>query len=341
MRKITKKLTLLFILALLLYSQSSHLNPVFAQELTLSISPPIVEALIKPGKSIVIAYTISNFGDPVLLKADVMPFSAKGNLGEVNIDEEFSGPIRFNLENSNIQLKKPFALSQQEGQQLVLKIRVPEGTPEGDYYYTFFVETDPDNTSDGIQIAQATAQIGSHILISVSRTGAVERRGSIGNFDISPHYQIKLFGKKYYIFESTDIVPVRLLINNVGGNLIKPEGTIKLAGGFNEKREYHLLPENILSQSSRLIHATPSANITRQSRDSLVLKGFFIGKYILDTSVSFGLGTENRSARISFYAFPFKFILALMTAGIIAIVIIKKLRKDETSQETPQLNDDL
>ena len=112
-------------------------QPAWSQGLKLSITPPLLELTIKPGKSVVIAYTVSNLEDPTVLTSFVRPFVPTGVHGAFTIADEFSGPVRFSLENSNIALEAPFFLKSNQGQQLLLKIRVPEGTPEGDYYYNF------------------------------------------------------------------------------------------------------------------------------------------------------------------------------------------------------------
>src|SRR3990167_6852006 len=47
---------------------------VTAQQLALSVSIPLLEITIKPGKSVLIAYTVGNNGDPTALRARILPF---------------------------------------------------------------------------------------------------------------------------------------------------------------------------------------------------------------------------------------------------------------------------
>ncbi len=317
-----------FFLAFILLCSCAFPPFVHAQRVSLSITPPLTEIKIKPGASLIIAFTISNLGDPVVLSSYVRTFRPDGYYGGLIVKDELEGPIRFNLENSNMKLGDSFYLTSNEGQQLLLKIRVPAGTPEGDYYYTFLGETStegslkPDSNS-----SQAQAVIGSNILITVTESGKIDIKGRVERFLVHPTYSLSLLGSKYNIFESTDPIPVRLYISNVGANLIKPEGKILLTGNFGEKAEYAVLSENILSQSTRLIHATPSALM--QKKDSLILKGFFVGKYTLSTSVNFGEGMENITATTTFYGIPFKLIGATLIALIVGITIIKKYSKEE------------
>ena len=78
------KLFILFLilntLFLILYTPS-----VFAQQFGISITPPHLEVIIKPGKSILIAYKIQNFGDPMIMKSNIYSFIPRGNNGDLEI----------------------------------------------------------------------------------------------------------------------------------------------------------------------------------------------------------------------------------------------------------------
>lgn len=301
-----------------------------AQTLRIGINPPLVEAAVKPGKSIVIAYTITNLGDPMILSADVRPFTPQGIYGDLVLKEELEGPARFNLENSNIRLGQEFFLQSREGQQLILKIRIPEGTPEGDYYYTFFVQNDLGKPVEGEPSTQAQARVGSNILLTVTESGAVDIGGSIGEFSVIPRWIVPILGKRIHLFESTDVIPVRLIMQNTGRNLVKPQGTIVLRGNFGEEAEFNIIPQNILAQSSRMIQASPSATLTKhiQTPASLRLSGFFVGKYSLTAAVDFGISEEKQTETIIFYALPFKLLAAFAVALILGIIVVKRIRQE-------------
>jgi len=302
---------------------------VHAQQFSFSVSPPLIEMIIKPGKSVLVAYTITNGGDPTIVSANVLPFQPLGISGDVELGKKMDGPIRFSLDNSTIQLGKPFIMQSRKGQQLLLNIRVPEGTPEGDYYYTFFAQNELGKPIEGVSAAQAQGRVGAHILVTVTQTGRVEARASIGSLSIKPHYSITLFGSKFDIFESTDIIPVNLIVQNTGKNYIKPEGFLNLKGTLGENADFSVLPQNILSQSSRRISATPSAQISQDTHSeeaSLFLSGFFLGKYTLKANLTFGPNTGSHTSVVTFYAFPFKLLLSAGLALVIGIVIIQQLK---------------
>jgi len=298
---------------------------VFAQQLSLSLSPPLVELIIKPGKSVLVAYDFINNGDPNYFSASVSSFEPKDNLGNIRLKNAPTGPIRFSLDNSDIQLDQPFFLKTRQRQQLLLRIRTPEGAPNGDYYYSLLVSSQPVGGNEGRSLGAARGTIASNILITVTDSGRIDINGKIAFFDVIPRFSFPLGKTKINLFDSNDPIPIVLIIANQGQNLIKPQGQINLTGNFGEQTHYKILPQNILSQSQRLIQATPSAQIQTKQPVTTIISGFFIGRYRLSTEVYFGEGTPKISAVTSFIAIPFKFILGLLVASIFGVIIFKKV----------------
>jgi hypothetical protein len=298
---------------------------VFAQQLSLSLSPPLVELIIKPGKSVLVAYDFINNGDPNYFSASVSSFEPKDNLGNIRLKNVPTGPIRFSLDNSDIQLDQPFFLKTRQRQQLLLRIRTPEGAPNGDYYYSLLVSSQPVGGNEGRSLGAARGTIASNILITVTDSGRIDIKGKIAFFDVIPRFSFPLGKTKINIFDSNDPIPVVLIVANQGQNLIKPRGQISLIGNFGEQIHYEILPQNILSQSQRLIQATPSAQIQTKQPVSTIISGFFVGRYRLSAEVYFGEGPVKLSAATSFIAVPFKFILGLLVASIFGVIIFKKV----------------
>ncbi len=310
---------------------------VSAQQITLSLSPPHLELVAKPGKSVLIAYDLQNLADPTIMTATVLPFIPKDNLGNIQILSQFQGPIRFSLDNSDLQLDKPFFMKSHDRTQLLLRIRVPEGAPNGDYYYTLLASSQPPTNASGGSASLARATIGSNILITVTESGSVEAKGKIVLFDLLGGYKIPLL-ENTKLFDSSSNIPVVLLVQNEGKNFIKPQGRITLKGSFAETATYDILGQNILAQSQRLIQATPSAELNCDNTKSetaclhpysLLLSGFFLGKYNLSTAINFGEGVPNVFAATAFIALPFKFLAGILLAIIIAIIVIKRFRKTD------------
>ncbi len=321
----------------ILYTLYFILNtPVYGQQVGLSISPPLLEVVIKPGKSILIAYSLENFADPSVLSAKVVSFKPKDNQGNIELQDELEGPVRFSLDNANLTFDQPFFLKTKDRQQLLLRIRVPDGAPEGDYYYTLLAEAQPSPTFEGATSSRAKARIGSNILITVSQTGRTEIKGKVAFFDVIPRYKFNLLGNTYRFFDSGDKIPVILIVANSGKNVIKPDGEVVLRGNFGEKISSKILQQNILAESQRQLIATPSAEIDCEIDKppiycrrpvSLLFSGFFLGNYELSTTISFGEGSPNVYASTSFTALPFKFGLGFIIVIIVITIILKRLKR--------------
>jgi len=333
--KIKKIFIFFLIFFLLLFSTTKK---IFAQQVSLSLSPPLIETIIKPGKSILIAYTIVNYGDPTVLTTKILPFEPKNNFGQIKIKDEFEGPIRFSLDNANFNLGQDFFLKTNDSEQLLLRIRAPEGTPEGDYYYTLLVGSLPQFAQEEKSASFAKATIGSNILITVTQSGQIDIKPKITIFQVLPRLRFSFFGKTINLFDSTDSIPIVLIVENKGKNLIKPEGQIILKGNFGERAKFDILPQNILSQSQRLMLATPSADLkctpnsklkACQRSISLIIPGFFLGFYQLSTSLIFGENSPQISASTSFFAFPMKIFFGFTIFLAIIIFIIKKIKNEE------------
>lgn len=312
-------------LCLFLYTLCFILNtPILAQQVSLSISPPLLEIFIKPGKSIMVAYNLKNYGDPTFINLKILPFEAKDGLGNIRIKQEFEGPVRFDLDNSDLKLDQPFFLKTNDTQQILLRIRIPENITDGDFYYSLLAETTPPTASEGIGSARTKATIGSNILITISSSGDIDIKPKIALFSIQGGLA---FNKKIKVFDSSDKIPVILTVVNKGKNMIRPEGQINLKGNFGEIAKFDIISKNILAESERLMEATPSARIDNDNKNTLVLSGFFIGRYNLSTQIKFGENSPTIFGSTVFYAFPFKITGGILLALISVIFIIKR-RKD-------------
>ena len=306
---------MLLILFALIYTSDFMLQAsgIYAQEISLSIAPPLIKTTIKPGKSILIGYKLQNQGDPTILTSYVTKIVPIGNDGGLKIESGPTDPIMFELDNADLKLKQPYLLHSDKIQQLLLRIKVPAETPEGDYYFTLLTETKP-NQMDSDLTTSTKATIGSNILLTVTKSGKTDINGKIILFDVIPRFKLPILGN---VFDSTDQIPVRLIINNTGHNIIVPEGKISLIGNFGEKASFDIIPKNILTNSQRLMEATTSAQLKHKAGTTMIINGFFVGRYNLISEVNFGAGTQIHFSQANFTALPIK-----LTAGLITIVSI-------------------
>ncbi|MEK7597774.1 MAG: hypothetical protein AAB441_03980 [Patescibacteria group bacterium] len=316
---------LFFYLFIFLFVYSGNAS---AQQVSLSLSPPLLELFIKPGKAIMVAYKLDNLGDPTFLNLKILPFETKDNLGNIRIKPEFEGPVRFSLDNADLTLDQPFFLKTNGSQQILLRIRIPENITDGDYYYSLLAETTPPTASEGIGSARAKATIGSNILVTISNSGNIDIKPKISLFSTRGGLTL---GQNIKFFDSSDQIPVVLTVVNKGKNMMKPEGQISLKGNFGETIKYDIISKNILAESERLLEATPSASVECGDRrdakfcvSTLILSGFFIGKYNLSTEIRFGENSPTIFGSTIFYAFPFKITGGIILAIVIVVFILSR-----------------
>ncbi len=286
-----------------------------AQQVTLSINPPIVQAKIKPGKSILIAYTVNNEGDPIDLQFLIRPFIPVGQKGSLALKQQMEGPVQFNLENADVVLEKPFFFGSHEKKQAVVRVYIPPGVPDGDYYYMILAETVPAFSVGGQSTGVASASLGSPLLVTISESGVTEIKATIADFSFQPDYTFTIGNKVVRIVDNNKDLPVVCSVRNMGINLIQPNGTITDQFG-NKKKEYAIVPQNILSTSQRIIKVVGEEG-NMSSDSTMTLSHLGIGAHTITVRLSFGNNNSIQYKEMSFIALPIQLIVIFMVVLII------------------------
>ncbi len=298
--------------------------------------------MIQPGKSITQAYKLTNNSDfDLYLTAKMVPFSPADHYGNITLSTSpsvypnFQHESVFSLQNSDIGLNQSFKLSAGKSQQLVLKISMPEGSPEKDYYYTLLIE----QAERGEHISQAGSshriKIGANLLITVSESGQPKIDFQVAEFKAQPKFA-DLF----------DTVKFKLLIQNTGQAFFKPNGKIEIYNTlFNKKMaELDLLPENVLIDSAREIRCGRHSEVETSAEESPSeeeiqptpcqfsswlpgpYKAVIAGDAVNDQSNIVG-NADLRSlpTMTTFYLIPYRLILALL----VIILIIWQIKQKQ------------
>jgi len=289
---------------------------VSAQQVNLSLDPPIVQAKIKSGKSIIVAYTIENMGDPINLQLLIRPFTPVGQLGSLSVAEQLEGPVQFNLENADLTLEKPFFFPSKEKRQAVVRIQVPLGVPDSDYYYLVLAETVPAFSIAGQSTGITSASIGSPLLISVTESGITETKATIVEFSFKPDYTFTIGNSIVRIVDNAKELPIVCSVQNMGKNLIQPQGTITDQSST-LKKTYTIIPQNILSNSQRIIKVSSDEN-NNQTDSTLVLSHLSVGSHRITAEISFGENSSRQYKMFSFFALP----LRLMVISFIVLIMV-------------------
>jgi len=289
-------------------------KPAQAQSLSLGIYPPLLEVMIKPGKSITQVYKIINNGDvDLVLQSKIVPFEPADELGGIQLLENQPQSLSldwFSFQNADLNLGDQFVLKAQSDQQVVLKIKIPQNAPEDDYYLTLLFENQLEPLLS-LSASQAQIKIGANILLTISESGEPPRKAEIIEF--------KVQSAKLKVIDSFTPPQFVLRIKNTGRSLFKPMGTITTTGWFGQKYPLNLLPENILTKSIRKI----GCENDEETKICRLKAKFLLGPY--SAKVEFGLDkiSNDYAAQVNFIALPIKLFGVVFFIIIILVFIIK------------------
>ena len=278
----------------------------------LSISPPQLELLIKPGSSFIQAYSITNDSDfPVYLSTSIENWEPNGPNGSVTYNRLPPDPnIKFSLANSDLALGQSFLLLPKETKQIVLKINPLKTATTSDFYYTFFISQDLSNSmAIGTNQSQTNAKVGSHILLSLSYTDKIKYQSKIIDFTALPN------------LKDSFLTPISFSakIKNTTDHFFKPSGKILITKNNSIIKELTILPQNVLAKNQRQI-TCQTENTT--STNCNLTPPFWPGKYTATIHLS-NENSASSSASINFYVFPLSPIIFILFIILIIFLTIK------------------
>jgi len=274
--------------------------------INVSISPAKLQLQLKPGSTYVQSYIVKNIGDQkIILNSSVeswIPQGINGNVTYLNSKPN----LNISLSNSDLTLGQPFSLNPNQSQQLVLKIKVPENSDQGDHYFiTLFIgrslyftlfanqETSAYDKGNSSQIIR----LGSHLLISVSNTEEPKTELTVSNFKINNPFIDCFFFPLKFSGEITNQTNYFTQINK----------TITISKNNNIVKQFTIFPDNVLAHHSRAIRCQSDDNPIECQFDKPLWPGFYQAKI------------DNQT--LSFIVFPYT-----LTLGIILIATLFWIR---------------
>lgn len=301
--------------------------PALAQEngnrTSISITPPLSEIVMQPGRSITQAFTITNDGTVDLeVIPTIVDFSPDDTTGAPIVFEKNENFPYAELQNLDKKLGKPFLLPAGSKDQLVLRITIPRSEPDRDYYKTLLLKTSPSGLvqTNGTQTV-SQAYIGVHILLSVSGNGEDQAKLVIEKLTVPR------------IIDMFSSLSISLIVKNLGTNYTKAHGQVSITSTLGKVvKIFPLLPENILAGSIRKLQSsvqdpddTKSAIATPMEYRPL----FLLGQYTVMATV----GRENQETPdekiVKVFALPISPAVVIISIWL-AIKTAKHFRrKDE------------
>ena len=281
----------IFIIPLLLFTIFPFVfaKGVIAQAISLSVSPPIFELMIQPGKEVKQIFTLTNLGGDTTITPKIIYFEPADDMGNINLTEDL-GPDWIMYD------KTPFNLKGQEKIDFEVNFFPSTDAPEIDHFLTIIFETSESVDLLNQNSSNFKSQIGANILLTVSVDGNPKKSAEIIDF-VTPKVVDSLFGKISY----------QIKLKNTGNSYWKPNGKIIVNDII-----LNLAPQNILSGYSRNISC-----INDQTLASCDLKDrFYLGKITAKLEFSIDEDPKIYQEEATSYSFPFSiigFLIFLLT----------------------------
>jgi len=293
-------------------------NLVKAQNVSLSISPPILEAVIKPGEKIEQVYTLKNDGPDAIISVDIFTFNQADDFGNPRISKSIKDydPLSvkywFSFKEPQLSLGDKFSLKQGEEKKITLDINPEDNTPNGDYYFTLIFRTELDNTfvAPETKSSLSQAEIGSNILITISKDGIINRKAAVKEF------------KAPKIIDSFSPLTYQVKLANIGEGFFKPFGKITIESVLGKKYVLNLAPQNIITASSREISCLENERLV----PCRLPAKFLFGPYKATLSFEVENDKKNYSKTINSFGIP---VIPLLAAFLllITLIFVKKTKK--------------
>ncbi len=309
-RKKITKLTLLAIIAAVVFFGVSF-KAVFAQEsLTLSISPSLFDMSVNPGqewRSTLKVINVNNYD--LIVYIDVVNFQPQGEGG----DGRFV-PVATDSEGSTLAewftiTKEAVVVPKQQSTEIPFSVTVPTDASPGGHFAAILVGTKPLAPESGqakVQTAQAVTS-----LFFARVAGDIIEKGSIREFITTDSY-----------LDSPEAT-FGLRFENNGNVHLQPQGEIKILNMWGQERG--LIPINQTSQFGNVLPES-IRNFTFSWKGEWSISD--IGRYTAVVNLAYG--TEARqfaTAETSFWVIPYKLLLALLLFIVGAVLIVTKLVK--------------
>ena len=281
----------IFIIPLLLFTIFPFVfaKGVIAQAISLSVSPPIFELMIQPGKEVKQIFTLTNLGGDTTITPKIIYFEPADDMGNINLTEDL-GPDWIMYD------KTPFNLKGQEKIDFEVNFFPSTDAPEIDHFLTIIFETSESVDLLNQNSSNFKSQIGANILLTISKDGNPKKSAEIIDF-VAPKVIDSLFGKISY----------QIKLKNTGNSYWKPNGKIIVNDII-----LNLAPQNILSGYSRNISC-----INDQTLASCDLKDrFYLGKITAKLEFSIDEDPKIYQKEATSYSFPFSilgFLIFLLT----------------------------
>ena len=265
-------------------------SEVMAQAISLSITPPLFELMIQPGKEVKQTYSITNNGGDTVLTPKIVYFAPADEAGNVELTD-FESPDWVKYSKDQISIKNGIKTD------FNVIFSPPKDTEEIDHFLTLVFESKEPVDLLNQNSTSFTSQIGTNILLTISKDGNPKKSAEILEFSATKIID-SLFGNISY-----DIA-----LKNNGNSFWKPIGKI-----ISNNETLKIASQNIISGSNRKIYCLENENLVKCE----LKNKFRIGKIISTLEFSMDDDPKIYKSQTISYSFPFSVLLVFIILGII------------------------
>lgn len=296
-----------------------YINIAIAKEVSIGIEPSLLRIKSEIPSSIQAQITISNASDTEInLVPSFKAFiSSSDNLGTPKYIDSKALPFydtllsRISILESDAKVESVNILGHR-AKRLTIFIPIQPDTKAQDYYFSvIFTNEGSLGTATSTKVNTAVA---THILLSV------------GDSD-SQKVRIEKFASPSFFTGGP--VSFTVLIDNKGSQNISVKGTLKISDMFGKSTPISILPQNILSESKRLVVGSSDQskyNESIKSANVIWNEPFLLGLYTAELNLTSD-STPIQARKIRFLAVPGYVILTLTLIIIFVISFYLRVRK--------------
>ncbi|CAN5245234.1 hypothetical protein BH09PAT2_BH09PAT2_10950 [soil metagenome] len=289
----------------------------YAQEVNLGVSPLRHEIIAKPGSSMTLPYTLTNYGDAVLMTIKIVRLEITDSLGNYTLLPMTAiNELEPHLSQTQVS-EEPFLILAKEQYTGHVTVEIPADAKEKDYYYALMAQSQNSQGFETTSTVKLHAAVTSPIFISVTKNGITEVKLSKPELHLNNVRTFHVGSRSILIVDSKDLLNGTIAIENKSKNSTHVKNTSHITSSFSlwPFHDYNFdTPElNLLANSRRVIQLSGVASLPP-------------GRYLLSNTMTAG-SQVSTSNSISFIVFPltfFAYVFIIAFLGLISFLIHKR-----------------
>lgn len=290
----------------------SPIPHIHAQSVTLSVSPPVVEVLIAPGKKLIQNFVFKADGNDLAVIPEIHLARPSDSSGHIEIESDPYTPSSISLTiSSNHELGKPVSLKNNE-LTFSLGLEAANVDVAEDVYLALVLKVVPDSKLSSASMT--LPGISALILATINPSGVTPIDLSIESFDLP------------FLHDSAYPFTINPVLKNNLPIMIRPRGTYEVLDSHGKTIfSLPLYPNLILGESERTI-----AGMLKDSPTSLTWTPSWknIGPYRLRLSITTEGGSKITEIEKPLWVLPIRgIILLLLGLILISIIVVRTMRK--------------